>query len=336
MNAGMRFGPLCAAVAIATAGVFADVPRIIFDTDMYTDYDDVGALAMLHAFADAGECRIAAIGCDTYGEGNQSVAECEIVNAYYGRGDITVGCARSGGVCGKGAEGHGLPARYPEYVRHSVSTNAPPAVEVYVRALEGSPDKSVVLCSVGFLNNVADLLRIAPGLVSRKVRLWVCMACSYPDGKEYNSMRDPASSAYAFEHWPKDVPIVWTDFQYGRTCYAGRAVAELPDTRNPVRDVFNGHLTPRDKVVPGESWDQLAGHPSWDETAMLIAVRGWERYFTLRRGNHRMIGTDGANEWTDDPDSINGRVDVAPDFDRAAVAALMDSIMCRKPLNAWK
>ena len=33
---------------------------VIFDTDIGPDYDDVGAMALLHAFADNGECRILA------------------------------------------------------------------------------------------------------------------------------------------------------------------------------------------------------------------------------------------------------------------------------------
>ena len=34
----------------------AESVKVIFDTDMLTDFDDVGALACLHALADAGEC----------------------------------------------------------------------------------------------------------------------------------------------------------------------------------------------------------------------------------------------------------------------------------------
>ena len=33
---------------------------IIFDTDIGPDYDDVGAMALLHAFADKGEAKILA------------------------------------------------------------------------------------------------------------------------------------------------------------------------------------------------------------------------------------------------------------------------------------
>ena len=33
---------------------------VIFDTDIGPDYDDVGAMALLHAMADSGECKILA------------------------------------------------------------------------------------------------------------------------------------------------------------------------------------------------------------------------------------------------------------------------------------
>lgn len=44
--------------ALCAGATFAAVPKVIFDTDMYTDFDDVGALAVLHTLADAGECEI--------------------------------------------------------------------------------------------------------------------------------------------------------------------------------------------------------------------------------------------------------------------------------------
>ena len=51
------FLPLCAVIALP---LFSEPVKIIFDTDMLTDFDDVGALACLHALADAGECEILA------------------------------------------------------------------------------------------------------------------------------------------------------------------------------------------------------------------------------------------------------------------------------------
>lgn len=85
------------AIVIATVvGLFGleidiranEVPSIIFDTDMVEDYDDVGALAALHALADEDRCEIlATVSCT---RGNQSVATVEVINAYYGRKDIPI------------------------------------------------------------------------------------------------------------------------------------------------------------------------------------------------------------------------------------------------------
>lgn len=49
---------LMAAAACAACAPKEPPVSLIFDTDMAPDYDDVGALAVLHALADSGEVRI--------------------------------------------------------------------------------------------------------------------------------------------------------------------------------------------------------------------------------------------------------------------------------------
>ena len=71
-------------------------PHIIFDTDMDTDCDDVGALAMLHALADMGEVTILATPVSS--KFPYSVPCTEAINKYYGPGDLPIGCPK-----GKGA-----------------------------------------------------------------------------------------------------------------------------------------------------------------------------------------------------------------------------------------
>ena len=51
---------LMAAAACAACAPKEPPVSLIFDTDMAPDYDDVGALAVLHALADSGEARILA------------------------------------------------------------------------------------------------------------------------------------------------------------------------------------------------------------------------------------------------------------------------------------
>src|SRR5690625_1228115 len=70
-------------------GVSQAVPQIIFDTDMVPDYDDVGALAVLHALAAEGECDILAT---VSSNGHSTTAPTiEVINRYFGRSDIPIG-----------------------------------------------------------------------------------------------------------------------------------------------------------------------------------------------------------------------------------------------------
>ena len=317
--------------------------KVVFDTDMYTDFDDAGALACLHALADAGECEILATVSNT--RDCMSVAMCEIVNAYYGRPEIPVGCAKEIGKSGAEPEHvrryDATVRKYAKWVKHLNSNDAPDANAVYRRVLAAQPDKSVVVCSVGFLTNLRRLLETKPddispldgkSLVAQKVKLWVAMACKYPNGREYNSENDAESSRIALENWP--TPVVFTDFEYGRDCFAGRAIAESGRADSPVADVFAGNIPTRDEVRLNSALQLrrnygMGGRSAWDETAVLIAVRGTDRYFNVERGTYRMVGKGGENEWA--PDENGPHIRITEKLPKAEVGRIIDELMMRKP-----
>lgn len=357
----MRILPILAGLFAATAA--AAPVKVIFDTDMITDFDDVGALACLHALADAGECEILATVSAT--RGNASVGAIEVINHYYGRPDLPVGAPKGRGVLGShpGAKvkvdpaaplgekrgndgGHHkyrkLLADYPGWYRYADADDAPDANEVYRRVLAAQPDGSVTICSVGFLTNMRRLLETPPddispldgkALVAKKVKLWVAMACRYPTGKEYNSMHDAESSRIAIANWP--TPIVFSDWAYGRDVFAGRAVAEMEGPRNPVKDVFAGNIPSREEIRSEPTKNLLrgfgmGGRSAWDETAVLVAVRGWEKYCNAERGTYRMVGDKGDDEWA--PDAENGRhLRITEKLSKAEVGRVIDGLMTRPP-----
>lgn len=342
----------------------ADTPKIIFDTDMISDFDDVGALACLHALADAGECEILATVSST--RSNASVGAIEVINTYYGRGDLPVGAPKGMGVLGAKAGavekvdpasplgepagndgGHykyrKLLADYPLWFRHADADTAPDANETYRRILAAQPDGSVTVCSVGFLTNLRRLLETPPddispldgkALVAKKVCKLVAMACRYPNGKEYNSKWDAESSRIVLDEWP--VAIVFSDFEYGRDVFAGRAIAETPDPgpgRNPVRDVFAGNIPPREEIAKDPAlWLRrsygMGGRSAWDETAVLAAVRGETSYFNTERGRYRMTGADGNDEWA--PDENGPHLRITEKLAKAEVGRIIDELILRE------
>src|SRR3979490_1957305 len=63
--------------------------NIIFDSDMGPDYDDVGAITLLHAFADEGRATILATMASTKYEGVAAVLN--VFNTYFKRPGIPIG-----------------------------------------------------------------------------------------------------------------------------------------------------------------------------------------------------------------------------------------------------
>lgn len=336
MGVMMKRLGMIASAALSLTVAAGEPVKVIFDTDMYADFDDAGALACLHALADAGECEIlATVSCT---RDCLSVAMCEVINTYYGRPDIPVGCVKGIGVCGdpKGMNRRlygAVVEKYAKWVRHRNSSDAPDAAEVYRRVLSAQPDQSVVICSVGFLSNLRKLVESDRDLVVRKVKRWVAMACFYPKGAEFNAKSDWPSSKIALANWP--TPIVFTDFQYGMDCFAGRAIAESAARDNPVADVFRGNVPGRDSIACSPAhhlcaFNGAGGRAAWDETAVLVAVRGTEPYFNVHRGAYRMIGEKGEDEWS--PDEENGpHLRISEKVNKRDVGRLIDELMCRPP-----
>ncbi len=271
--------------------------KIIFDTDLGPDYDDVGALAFLHAMADSGKAEILATVASNK---HELVAPCiEIINDYFGRPDLPIGAPKSPGVSMTASQHwpDSLVAKYPHKIRST--GDVPDAVAIYRKVLASQPDSSVTIVTVGFLTNIANLLRSQPDeysqltgkeLAARKVKLLVSMAGRFPEGREFNVFMDSVSSKYAFENWPGE--IIFTGFEIGSRIFTGLRLMKSEVINSPVKDVFRISipLSPEDKN----------GRMSWDETATLISVYGTKGFFETRRGTI-VVNPDGSNSWVDDP-----------------------------------
>jgi pyrimidine-specific ribonucleoside hydrolase len=267
--------------------------KIIFDSDFGPDYDDVGALAFLHAMADSGKAEIlATVTCNKYELAGPSM---EVLNTYYGRPDLPLGAPKSEAV-NQGAWQHWpdtLVAKFPHRVQST--TELPDAVDVYRRILYVQPDSSVTIVTVGFLTNLAVLLCSQPDdicpltgidLISRKVKQLVSMAGKFPEGREFNIHMDSTASQFVYEHWP--TPITFTGFEIGWKIHTGLRLIASDITGNPVKEVF--------RICIPMAEEDRNGRMSWDETAVLIAVYGTKGFFTTVPGTIA-VNPDGSNGW---------------------------------------
>ena len=278
--------------------------KIIFDTDMGPDYDDVGALAFLHAIADSGKAEILATVASNKNE--LVVPSIDVINTYFGMPDIQTGSPKSAGAS-MGAAQHwpdSIIAKYPHRIKST--SEAPDAVTVYRKILNAQPDKSVTIVTVGFLTNLNNLLKSQPDdisklsgreLVEKKVKKLVSMAGWFPKGKEFNIYIDSASSKYVFENWPGE--IIFTGYEIGKDIKTGLKLVASGITNSPVKDVF--------RISLPLSEEDKYGRMSWDETAALISVYGTGKLFNTVHGTIK-VSSDGSNTWEDNPDGKHSYV----------------------------
>jgi inosine-uridine nucleoside N-ribohydrolase len=271
--------------------------KIIFDSDLGPDYDDVGALAFLHAMADSGKAEILAT---LSSNKNELVApSIEVINTYFDRQGLAIGAPKTMGV-NLGSSQHwadSIVAKYPHVIKST--SDVPDAVEIYRKILDAQPDSSVTVVTVGFLTNLNNLLKsqadnISPltgkELVSKKVRKLISMAGRFPHGKEFNVYQDSVASCYVYSNWPGE--IVFTGWEIGSEIHTGLKLIKSEIKNSPVKDVFRISIPMSD--------EDKNGRMSWDETAVLIGVYGTEGFFNSARGTI-IVNPDGSNSWENKP-----------------------------------
>ena len=268
------------------AGYSQQPVPVILDTDIAPDYDDVGAMALLHSLCDKGEATIlATISCNAF---ETTAPTLSLLNTYFKRPEIPIGIVKKDkpyeNCKQKWAEA--IVANYP----HALKKNeeAIDATALYRKILSSQPDKSVTIITVGFFTNLASLLDSKADaysplsgneLVGRKVKQLVSMAAGTGnDGKgfrEFNVKVDVAASQKVFKEWP--TPFLLSGFEIGVKILTGtRLIANDGIKGSPVKDAFQLALT-ADKNTEGRC--------SWDQTAVLVGVRGANPYFDIRKVN---------------------------------------------------
>lgn len=301
--------------------VYAAIP-VIFDTDMESDVDDVGALAMLHALADSNEVEI--LGVMVCAENPWSILCADRINTYYDRGDIPLGQLKKPGVNRESLYARQVAEEFPGTL--ASSGDALDAVSQYRKLLASQPDKSVVVLTVGYLTNLRDLLASVPDqfsplngkdLVKQKVKSWVCMGGMFPSGREANIRWDTGASIEVVNQWPSE--IIFAGWEIGNMDTA-HGIPGLPED-SPVRRAY-------------ESFGRIP-HKSWDQVATLYAVRGMENgqasgFWKLSAPGQMVIDAeDGSNTWTDDPSGGHRYlIQIIPD---EKIASQVNALMMHVP-----
>ena len=301
--------------------------KIIFDSDMGPDFDDVGAITILHALAAKGECEIlATIASDGY----PTIAPTlEVFNRYFHKPSIPIG------VPGSDAPSFSCPNHWNDSLvvkylpKAKTNKDYPSATEVYRKVLAAQKDQSVVIVTVGFISNLEALLKSGPDqnsslsgkeLVAKKVKKLVAMAGGFPEGNEFNVNQHAKASMYAFQNWP--TPILFSGFEIGVNILTGNKVATQGTKGSPVQWAYEYCLATYEKKP-------FLNRNSWDHTAVLCAVRNPEQYFYVIGNGTFVCQADGSNSWNADKNSNHSFL--VHKYPYQKIADILDDLMLYEP-----
>ncbi len=268
----------------------AEKPRILFDTDITGDVDDVLALAMCHTLADRGACEFLGV---TVSKNNPMTASfVDAQNTFHGRPDLPVGVTHDPKAQHRESRYLKLAgsADYPHDLRRN--EDAKDAVSLIRELLEAQQDRSVTIISVGIASNMAGLLKSPGGidLVKRKVKALSIMAgafafCNHTNYHlEANIINGIGDMQTVADRWPEEVPILWSGYEIGEA---------LPFPRVAIQrdlDYLRHHLVKEAYLLhSGPQHDR----PCWDESSVLWAVFPERGFFGLSEPGRVKVLDDG-------------------------------------------
>ena len=264
--------------------------KVILDTDIDSDVDDVGALAMLISMHRKGIVDL--LGIVTTSDDPYAPVCVSSLDTFFGYPDIPVGFFM------------GQPAltnhsRYTKFIAnefpskiHSYS-EAEESTFLYRRLLSQSLDESVTLITIGHLSSLQRLLQSSPDkisplygkeLVRKKVKRWICMGGQFPKGKEANFYRpDPQATVYCLNLWEKEV--TFCGWEVGNSVLTGGS--DLKNQLSAENPVYRAY----------ELFNQFAGRPSWDQIAILQLTDKVNTFFSYSDKGHCKVTSDGSNTW---------------------------------------
>ncbi len=312
---------------------FASPVGILFDTHMETDCDDAGALAVLHALADRGECEILAT--VTSVRDVNSLATVDAINRYRGRPGLPLGMVEGEGVLAPSRFAGKIANEFPHRVTSPDSV--PDAVEVYQRVLAAQPDRSVVIVTAGYHTNLKNLLRLpATGefpsgrdLIVRKAKKWVCMGGNFMGNPpqddlklgNVNFQRDAASALEAIRDWPGEIVFVGREVcSVPSGLQVGEHLAGTPPD-NPVRRAYEHYFG-----------GQARNRHVADLATVLYAVRGLTDCWDLSQPGRLDLRPDMTFQWQFEPAGRQSFLLKKRDKDNDAhVEAVLDALLTAEP-----
>ena len=304
------FGTVLLGTFVFPSLLFAQAPvKVIFDTDIGNDVDDVMALALLHNFQNRGDIDLLAV---TVTKDNQyAAAFVKMFNTFFGHPDIPIGLVQESHVEPQDGDylkqtleavNENNEPMFPNYQEY-IDTRYPDATVILRQTLAASEDHSVVIAMVGFATNLARLLdtpadTISPltgrELTQQKVKEVLVIGGTFSeelkDLSEYNIANDIPSARKFFTEWPG--PVIVNSFETGCDIFmTSQSIEEdcnyVPN--HPVKIAYNFYCRGQER-------------PTWDLNTVLQIARPNRNYFTFSEPGTVTVQDNGTTRFEAGPE----------------------------------
>lgn len=297
--------------------------RIILDTDIDSDVDDVEAVAMVHALAN--QKKVNLLGVIVTSDDPYAPLCVSAINKYYGRPKVPIGFLKNQREIIH-RERYKYTKQISEEFPHGLKSHekAEDAVLLYRKLLSKSPDSSVVIVTIGHLSSLQNLLKSGADkisslsgkeLVEKKVAKWLCMGGLFPAGKEANFFNpDPLSTVYCLQHWNK--PVTFAGWEIGKNVITGgQYLKDKIPVKSPVYHAY-------------QLYNNFAGRSSWDQIVVFLLLDESKKYFDTVKDGYCEVKDDGSNKWMTDKDSpYHEYLIFKPNADQKELAKVIDDMV---------
>jgi len=283
--------------------------KLVIETDIFSDVDDVGALALANVFMNYGDAELMAVSVNTHSRWGAPMAQ--LVNEFYGHDGVPVGgilplddsvAERDYAKCVVQRFGHAL--------------DVSDAYGVLRDAFTSTSDEKITLVSIGFYQNLVRLLdELGADETSRMVERTVVMAGMFPAGYEFNITEYPAVSQRFVNGWPGE--IVFVGWEVGSDVITGGFSNWPKHDSNPVAAAYSAFL------------GSDPGRPSWDPITVDVAVGTSTGFYDLSEPGWVHVDSDGRTWWEPDENGRHRYVKLAAPIQ--AVAEHIDSLLSAPP-----
>lgn len=311
--------------------------KVILDTDMGSDCDDVGALAMLNEYENQGKAEILGViyssGVIPYGAG-----VIDAINRYYENDNIPVG-ANYDSLVGDPVDkmqAEKLSKDTAAFKNKIIkNTDAIEQTKLTRSILTKQPDNSVVYITIGHTKGLYDLLISKPDSISqlsgmeltnRKIKKWVALGALNASNKDGHYVKDwnfyfngtARYTKFVIENFPKTMVFI----DAGSDIMTGKSLINTPNG-NIVRTAYRDWLWNVEKKTLKDQ------RSSWDLMTVYFAVENPKKYFEMFENGYLDFDIEKGCRWNKTDSITNQTFVIQKEGYKDEISNYLNKMICK-------